>query len=258
MIIFWKSSGGHRRRRINYNIALFQISDDIRDWAIEFDITHKALTRLLHILKRHEIDVPVVDARTFLNTPRPHSYDVKTFSRGQYIHYGLGRALTTIINQTPQAFLGRTVIQLDLNIDGLPIAKSSKSQLWPILGKISDLQQPFLIGAYHGYSKAPLSEFLQPFVDEYTVLQTNKFEVNGLMYQIQIRAIICDSPARAYVTCTKSHNAYFGCGKCTVKGTSINRRMTFTELTLTLKIGFNHSTIFQIFLLHSNFFLCLW
>ncbi|XP_077262776.1 uncharacterized protein LOC143897763 [Temnothorax americanus] len=216
------------------NIAR-SLSDDIRDWAIEFGITQKALTHLLHIHKRHGFDVPT-DARTLLDTPKPHSYDVKNLSRGQYVHYGLGRALTTIINQTPQAFLGQTVIQLDINIDGLPIAKSSKSQLWPILGKISDLKQvSFLIGAYHGYSKAPLSEFLQPFVDECTVLQTDGFEVNGLMYRIKIRAIICDSPARAYVTCTKSHNAYFGCGKCTVRGRSINRRMTFTDITASLR-----------------------
>jgi len=47
---------------------------------------------------------------------------------------------------------------LDLNIDGLPISKSSKSQLWPILGRISGLS--FAIGVYHGYQKVGLAKFL--------------------------------------------------------------------------------------------------
>jgi len=47
---------------------------------------------------------------------------------------------------------------LDLNIDGLLISKSSKSQLWPILGRISGLSFAlFVIGIYHDYQKNLLS-----------------------------------------------------------------------------------------------------
>lgn len=60
-------------------------------------------------------------------------------------------------------------LKLQFNIDGLPIAKSSGSQLWPILGLIRNIQDcsPFSVGIYHGYKKPiDLDEYLKGFVDE--------------------------------------------------------------------------------------------
>ena len=45
----------------------------------------------------------------------------------------------------------------------------------------------------------------------------------------EINAIICDAPARAFVTGTKSHTGYFGCGKCTQEGDYIDHRIVYTE-----------------------------
>lgn len=42
---------------------------------------------------------------------------------------------------------------MNINIDGLPFAKSSQSQLWPILGQIYNVMEFFLIGTYYGYKK---------------------------------------------------------------------------------------------------------
>ncbi|KYQ49802.1 hypothetical protein ALC60_11121 [Trachymyrmex zeteki] len=146
---------------------------------------------------------------TLLNIPKPGTHDIKTLSKGQYVHYGLLKALISIGNRFPHAFDYCDIIYLDLNIDGLPISKSSKSQLWPILGRISGLPFAlFVIGIYHGSQKACLAEFLQLFVDEYLNLKNNGFSINKQPLQINIRTVICDSPARAYVTCTKSHNGH--------------------------------------------------
>lgn len=113
------------------------------------------------------------------------------------------------------------VIMIDLNIDGLPISKSSKSQIWPILNKIySDKAfTPFVISAYHGYSKpSSLNKFLTPFCQKYNILRNTGLIFGEKRYTVQIRSVICDSPARAFVTCIKSHNGYFGCGKCMQEG----------------------------------------
>lgn len=56
-----------------------------------------------------------------------------------------------------------------MGIDGLPIFKSSRQSLWPILGSLSDYPQikPFLIGAYIGVQKPENpNEFLSEFVNE--------------------------------------------------------------------------------------------
>lgn len=64
---------------------------------------------------------------------------------------------------------------LQINIDGLPLSKSSKNQLWPILGKIVGPQnqfiEPFLIGAFHGNSKpSSVAQFhLQSIIKDFGV-----------------------------------------------------------------------------------------
>lgn len=59
-----------------------------------------------------------------------------------------------------------------IGIDGLPLAKSSSSQLWPILGYLRPLKNKvFPIGIYWDYEKPKDSnEFLREFVNEIIVL----------------------------------------------------------------------------------------
>jgi len=152
------------------------LANDLCQWANEFRINQNAVTSLLRVLSKHGHNNLPGDARTLLSTPRSGTHEINNLSIGQYVHYGLLKALTSIAKYFPHAFRHLNIINLDLNIDGLPIAKSSKSQLWPILGRISSLPfAPFVIGVYHGYQKACLSEFLQPFIDEYLDLKNNGF-----------------------------------------------------------------------------------
>ncbi|XP_018308726.1 uncharacterized protein [Mycetomoellerius zeteki] len=103
------------------------LTDELCNWANEFQINQNALTSLLRVLSRHGHDDLPRNARTLLNTPRPDTHDIKTLSKNQYVHYGLLKALISIGNRFPHAFDYCDVIYLDLNIDGLPISKSSKS-----------------------------------------------------------------------------------------------------------------------------------
>ena len=63
-----------------------------------------------------------------------------------------------------------------------------------------------------------------------------------------MNALICDSPARAFVCCVKGHNAYSGCSKCEQKGTYYRRRIVYcskvkrlrTDRSFVLKTNKNH------------------
>lgn len=77
------------------------------------------------------------DSRTLLSTPRKCEY--KSVSPGKYFHFGIEQSIQEIVQQSPQAqrsFLASNLHQLSLqiNIDGIPLNKSSTSQFWPILG----------------------------------------------------------------------------------------------------------------------------
>lgn len=93
-----------------------------------------------------------------------------------------------------------------------------------------------MIGAYHGYNKPTVfNNFLEHFVTEYKQLSTIGFIYENNLYYVKIRAIICDSPARSFVTCTKGHNGYFGCHKCIVEGDYLNHRMLFLNHNCSLR-----------------------
>lgn len=58
-------------------------------------------------------------------------------------------------------------IELQINIDGLPISRSSSGQFWPILAKINTQNsKPFVIGTYYGHKKPDNYVFLKEFIDE--------------------------------------------------------------------------------------------
>lgn len=88
-----------------------------------------------------------------------------------------------------------------IGVDGLPISKSSGSQLWQILGKILDFNKVFIIGIYHGCSKKPeyASEFLEDFFIEAKELIENGLENNGKIYKCRIKTICSDAPAKSFI-----------------------------------------------------------
>lgn len=69
-------------------------------------------------------------------------------------------------------------LDLQINIDGLPIFKSTQHQFWSILGRFinTDQKEPFIIGIFSGTSKPnDLDEYFREFLDEY-----NERHLNGL------------------------------------------------------------------------------
>lgn len=123
----------------------------------------------------------------------------------------------------------RYIIKIDINIDGLPISKSTNKQLWPIQGKFINASQPFIIRIYHGMSKpSSIEEFLNEFVDEYCILRDEGFDWDGNHYFLRIRAVICDAPARSFVKCIKYSTGYNGCERCIIRG-EYNDKIVFLD-----------------------------
>lgn len=205
-------------------------------WADEWKIDKTSLTNLLKMLRSQGFEYLPKDGRTLMKTPRQTVVEER--SGGRYYHYGLKKAIIDQLEQLQSPITLDNTIYINLNIDGLPVSKSSNSQLWPILGQIvsNELKTPFLIGAFHGNTKPNReNHFLSDFLNDYAELSTNGFDYNGRQWLIKIRAIICDAPARAFITCTKGHNGYFGCSKCTIEGDHNNHRMLFLETNYPLR-----------------------
>ncbi|XP_071579761.1 uncharacterized protein [Temnothorax nylanderi] len=84
---------------------------------------------------------------------------------------------------------------------------------------------------YHGNAKpSSVSEYLKDFITESKKLIEEGFQYVGKHYKVVINAVICDTPARSYVKCVKSHNAHFGCGLCIQEGEYLHNRVLFTDM----------------------------
>lgn len=217
------------------DVSLSQ-SDALAKWAIDNRITHTAINQLLKILKSTNCNPNLLpgDARTLLNTPR--SISTKHVPPGYCYHFGLKKCILNILAQLPSVSAINT-IELFINIDGLPLAKSSQSQVYPILCCLVDNQSCVdIIGIYHGFEKPKLPNiFLEDFVNEVIQIDTDKIEFENKIYPIKIKGFICDVPAKSFITHTKGHSGYYSCSKCDIEGTFSNGRVCFPGINFNLR-----------------------
>lgn len=212
----------------------FDLRGNLAAWAVQFNISCNALNALLTILKASLLDVPA-DARTLLDTPRES--DICPLAGGFYYHFGIKNSLLGAFNLARSKGLNKefpTTVTLRINIDGIPLSKSSKSCLWPILGMVKQIPEVgvFIIGVYSGNSKpTSVQDYLNEFVNDLLSLMKN-----GIAFvekQVEVTApdaFICDAPARAFLKCIKGHSGYFGCERCIQRGEYHQHRIIFTEL----------------------------
>lgn len=151
--------------------------EDLRQWAVHNKTTHRSLNELLLILRKQGHLLPL-DARTLLAAPQHNTTEDKC--GGQYAYCGLEKGICRLLGQTEVKD-----INLIVNIDGIPLFKSSSVQFWPILAKLEH-SNPFIVAIFCEQSKpSPLEDYLNDFLTEYKHLQNN-----GLIYNGQIIVLI--------------------------------------------------------------------
>lgn len=192
----------------------------LAEWAVKFKVTHTAITALLVILHFYFPFLPR-DSRTLLTT------NVKCIVRemgrsGQYCHIGLAAGIVDLVTECTFSFkqtLSRLLLQI--NVDGLPLFKSSSTVFWPILCWVMNISfaRPFLVGLYCGKEKlSNASEFLKEFVAEAGYLVAEGICIENKNYTVEIHSFVCDAPARAFVKGIKCHSGYNSCEKCVQSG----------------------------------------
>jgi hypothetical protein len=191
------------------------ISHELATWAVTYHIPLTATGALLAILKPHIQSLPK-DPRTLLKTPT--HYSVKKMCGGEYSYLGLAKGLSHFVTNS---VIEGGCLELQINIDGIPLFKSSSSSLWPILCFVMNaaVKEPFVVGVFYGKEKPDnAADFLSDFVMEVSDLIANGINVGNKTYGVSIHSFVCDAPARAFVKGTKSHSGYSSCEKCTIHG----------------------------------------
>lgn len=174
-------------------------TEKLASWCSKNKQTRKSTNELLALLREDGLPLPK-DSRTLQKTPR--SITVEEKCGGQYKYFGLELGIKNIIEDN-EDFVSPSINSIDLkvNIDGVPLFKSSSMQFWPILCSFGNFK-PFLVAIFYGNSKpSSVSEFLEDFLEEYSQLKTNGIQLENVRANIQlnIKAFICDAPARALI-----------------------------------------------------------
>lgn len=207
----------------DFENSKISISDHLQGWAIRNKITHVALGELLSILSKEIPDLNNLptDPRTFLKTPRKTI--LRDIKPGKYYHFGLRSGVTNMLKKIDVSIIP-DVINVAINIDGLPLSHSSQSQVYPILCILTniDILLPlniFCVGIYHGYDKpADFNELLEDFVNEAVTLTLNGIYINDKYFNFKISMLLFDAVAKASVLRIKGHSGYSSCSKCTQEG----------------------------------------
>ncbi|KAL7292699.1 hypothetical protein TKK_0013822 [Trichogramma kaykai] len=179
----------------NNNSVPYDLKSALISWQIEYFINRGAMNKLLCLLREagHE-DLPK-DAR---NLQRTKKTQINQYDPGEYYHYRLEKGRKDEISKETDPN-----IKVKLNIDGLPISKSTNRTLWPIQGCIAHEYEQFIIGVYHFTSKpSSVNNYLKPLINECINLKNQGFELDGKHYNYLVKIIICDS----YVLRIKQHN----------------------------------------------------
>lgn len=169
-----------------------------------------------HIKPETQQDLPI-QGRTL--RPGRLPYTLVEINPGELLYFGIINILSCSVTK----FFDPTnpVIKLTLNIDGVPLFKSSSYNFWPILGSVEN-HEVFIIAVYGGPKKPICSnEYLRLLIEEISVIQRRGAVINGKPYTLVLDKVLMDAPAAAYVLGVKNHSGYFCCRKCKTKGKSV-------------------------------------
>ena len=190
----------------------------VSQWKVDYNVRNLTLNALLKILRDIKPYFPK-DSRTLV--PPPNNIQLQVLAGGEYYHFGIAQAVAFALRDDQDEIRDGSQVPVQLNVDGLPVHRSSNGQLWPILGLLQHREgtKPFVIGLYFGNSKPSSADaFLTPFIDDYNRVRATGVMVHGMDITVTISTVICDAPAKAFLKCIKYHNAYSACDKCDEHG----------------------------------------
>ena len=124
-------------------------------------------------------------------------------------------------------------LNLQFNVDGLPLFKSAKTSLWPILMKVTNnctYEYPLPINIFVGNGKPDLERYTTQFIKELEHLHEHPYVSNEMTLVIDKVTFIADAPARSFLQCVKSHTGYFGCAICRQRGIYLENHVVFPSI----------------------------
>ena len=202
------------------------LKDKIALFVCQYSLTVRATRELLALFRSAGVQGLPKDRRALLKPPRK-VYDIDAKCGGLYKYIGLEKGLKNELENNPDFNPPNSTIYLKINIDGLPLRKSSGEQFWPILCQV-DRMSPFIVGLYYGPNKPDsMDDFLDKFLEEYAMVRELGLSHANKRYNVDLMCWICDAPARSMLKCIKGHSGYYACERCNIKGERVEGKIVY-------------------------------
>lgn len=215
------------------------LSDDLLVFSMMYSLPNKGLQFLLDILNKHKVEVPksVYLLKKTCNVVSVDDYCVSDefayLSLKENLEFAIEKGVVSssdLITVQDKHF-----IDIQINIDGLPLFKSSQLGLWPILVKFTNHSYPYPVAVYCGVGKPNLCDFVGKLVSELKIFKESGLNVCNQILFLRNVVFVCDAPARAFLQCIKGHGGFFGCGYCRQEGQYVHDRVVFPSLEFDLR-----------------------
>uniref|UniRef100_A0A182K6T0 Uncharacterized protein n=1 Tax=Anopheles christyi TaxID=43041 RepID=A0A182K6T0_9DIPT len=164
----------------------------------------------LHLLQDH---------RTLLKTPVAVGKEISTVAGGEMWYQGIKQCLCHHFRSTTPSV---DVLGINLFVDGLPLHNSGPPQCWPIMMQLRD--QPDVPIVVLGPDN--VDDYLRPLVVDLNEVIENGVMINQKRFGVSLKAIIADTPARAFIIGVAGHNARHGCIQCEIVGKYCKKKNT--------------------------------
>lgn len=183
---------------------------------IKAELGMNQINIILRALRPFHPDLPL-SYKTILDTPVTGELEVLPMAGGEYIGFNLQGDLKRILLEQDL-----DKITLNVNIDGVPVAKSTQWQFCVITTLVKEMDESFISGVYHGKHK-PVNQdqFVAPYVMELDLLMKNGLHHNGKTVPVFLQNAVLDSIGRAPLLKIKHPSGFFSCHKCKVRGEKI-------------------------------------
>ncbi len=139
-------------------------------------------------------------ARTLLQTSR--NVPIQRKSGMEYVYFPFAEQLLRHVKRHHIKTVRRTdSIEISLNVDGLPLFRSSGKNLWPVLCAIVNIKPVvvFPVVLTCGDSKPKDLEFLDELIRDLNNILESGVQDGKRVLSVTVRCIVCDAPARALV-----------------------------------------------------------
>ena len=213
------------------SISATTLAEDLLTFNVNYNVSNAGMQFLLSALRKHNIDgVPKSVYHLQKKNKTKGNAVINHLDSGSFAYLGVKENLIVFLERTlnTSSLTARELrIHAKINIDGLPLYKSSSSSLWPILISFGSDKQPYPVAIHLGRQKPELDGFVKELVGEINSLRLEGFTWNSVLVKLGNIIFVCDAPARAYLQCVLCHAAKRGCSYCSAESTYVLDRIVF-------------------------------